>query len=519
MKTFKIKKEYFSKPAALALSVCMCLGLGGCTEKRSASAKELKCLSLYMIASDTPYDPDLPIWKEAEKKTGIRLENTVSSAESDGGASFAMMRIGKKLPDIIHSNYMKLKSIAGSGSLLPLDEYIDKYAPNIKKFFKSCPTAKSMATLEDGHIYFIPGTVTDLDKPYTPSTGFFIRKDWLDKLGLSYPENISEFHDVLYAFRTMDPNGNGLTDEVPYFTRNKTLNDLLYLFDTTEKYTIRGSGVIHGAMSDEYRSAMKELSVWYAEGLIDKEIFTRGKAREQLLSNNTGGCTVDWFSSTGKFNDTYAGIVPGLDFEPMLPPKDINGNVKWSETRGILHDKAWGISKDCSKDDIIDAVRYLDFWMSDEGCRLMAYGVEGISYTVGENGKIKWSKEALSFASGLPNYRRSIGFTEIGTIGIMDAEKAGMNDISLKGYEMYENIISGNELLNISFTESEQEIYDEYYTKVSELVYDMQHKWIMGEEDVDSTWDSYITTLHAAGVDNMMEIYNNAYNRYKNISK
>lgn len=514
-----IKKNNFLKIAEFICLMSVCLmSFSGCTAQKNVSANSSKQLSLYMIANGTSYDHDLPIWKEAERRTGIRLKNTISNNEFDDDSAFSMMRIGKKLPDIIHGDYMKLKSLASTGAFLPLDEYIDKYAPNIKNFFDSCPVAKSKATFDDGHIYFIPGTTTDVDKPETPSTGFFIRKDWLDKLGLSYPANIGELHDVLYAFRTMDPNGNGVMDEVPYFTRNKTINDLLNLFDTDESFMIRDSSVIFGAVSDEYRLAVKELSKWYAEGIIDKEIYTRGKAREQLLSSDMGGCTVDWFSSTGNYNDAYGDMVPGLDFEPMLPPKDINGNIKWHETRGILHDKAWGISKDCSKDDIIDAVKYLDFWMSDEGCRLMAYGVEGISYTKGKNGEIKWSEDALKYAGGLPNYRRSIGFTEIGTIGIMDAEKAGMNEISLRGYEMYENIVTGDELQYISFTLNEQQIYDDHIEDIKNTVGDMQHKWMMGTEDVDSTWDSYVASLKAAGIDEMIEIYNAAYDRYKKIS-
>ena len=45
--------------------------------------------------------------------------------------------------------------------------------------------------------------------------GAMIRQDWLDKLGLKMPVTQEEFVDVLRAFKTQDPNGNGQADEIP----------------------------------------------------------------------------------------------------------------------------------------------------------------------------------------------------------------------------------------------------------------------------------------------------------------
>ena len=40
----------------------------------------------------------------------------------------------------------------------------------------------------------------------------FIRKDWLDKLGLEQPKTIDDFYNVLKAFKEQDPDGNGAND-------------------------------------------------------------------------------------------------------------------------------------------------------------------------------------------------------------------------------------------------------------------------------------------------------------------
>ena len=42
------------------------------------------------------------------------------------------------------------------------------------------------------------------------------RQDWLDKLGLPIPETTDDLYNTLKAFKTQDPNGNGLNDEIPF---------------------------------------------------------------------------------------------------------------------------------------------------------------------------------------------------------------------------------------------------------------------------------------------------------------
>ena len=65
-----------------------------------------------------------------------------------------------------------------------------------------------------------------------------IRQDWLDKLNLKAPTTVDELHDVLYAFRNEDPNGNGLKDEIPLFDRAgwKQPDEYLYLWDTSLEF-------------------------------------------------------------------------------------------------------------------------------------------------------------------------------------------------------------------------------------------------------------------------------------------
>ena len=49
----------------------------------------------------------------------------------------------------------------------------------------------------------------------TPTNVFMIYQPWLDALNLEMPETTEELYNVLVAFKTQDPNGNGEADEIP----------------------------------------------------------------------------------------------------------------------------------------------------------------------------------------------------------------------------------------------------------------------------------------------------------------
>ncbi|AVG12127.1 lipoprotein-like protein [Paenibacillus larvae subsp. larvae DSM 25430] len=88
--------------------------------------------------------------------------------------------------------------------LKPLDEWIDRYGPDLKKHIPGFVWNKVRI---DGKIYGIPSQnlIKGLELMY-------VRKDWLDRLGLEPPVTIEEYEKVIEAFATQDPNGSGEQD-------------------------------------------------------------------------------------------------------------------------------------------------------------------------------------------------------------------------------------------------------------------------------------------------------------------
>ena len=500
--------------ATVLATAIACTTLAGCGKKSAKIDGDTTELTMHMhFFGYCVYDEDWPIFKKAAELTGVTLKGTASESISDSDQAWNTMLASKVLPDIIHGTSGKLNDLGGMGGLIPLEDLIDQYAPNVKKFFEDCPEAKLAATNSDGHIYFIPGSLSGVDKEAVPSKGWYIRTDWLDKLGLKAPTTVDEMYKVLTAFKTQDPNGNGKADEIPYFNRQEAIQDLYQLFGAYYNWHVNEDGkVVHGKTEESYKNAVREIAKWYKEGLIDSEAYTRGQqTREQLLSQNLGGMTHDWFSSTGKYYDTYKDTIEGFKWEPIMPPADINGEVKEVRSRSILHGEGWGISKDNKH--IETTMKYFDFWMSEEGRNLNAYGVEGLHYNI-VNGEKQLTDAVLNSPDGAPTYMRNQGQVEIGTVGSIAAEVQAMNEISRNGFNAYDEAgICKKEWSLYGQTEEESDAVSDISTNVNTYMKEMEQKWILGTSDVDKDWDTYIKTLNDMGYPKMEKIYNDVYQR------
>lgn len=106
-------------------------------------------------------------------------------------------------------------------SFVKMNDMIDEYAPNLKAFYDKYPNIKLASVFPDGSMYGLPEVQLD---GYVAGKSLAINKKWLENVGMEMPETADELFDVLMAFKTRDPNGNGQADEIPFaFTRTGNL--------------------------------------------------------------------------------------------------------------------------------------------------------------------------------------------------------------------------------------------------------------------------------------------------------
>ncbi len=421
------------------------------------------------------------------------------------------------IPNIVGGGKVKefVDQYGPEGAFIPLNDLIDEHAPNIKAFFDKYPDRRAAATSADGNLYYIP---------YLPDgkygRAYFMRQDWLETLGLEEPQNVDELYKVLTAFRNDDPNGNGKKDEVPFFARQwQEVLRLVTLWDgrssgsdSYHDFYVNDGKILHGYAGEGYRDGISNMAKWYSEGLIDAEIFTRGSsARDFLLSENLGGLTHDWFASTSGYNGKLSETVPGFNFIPFLPPASAAG-VRMEEHRRIpVKPDGWAISH--TNENVVETIKYFDFWFTEEGRLMSNFGVEGMHYDM-IDGKAIFKQEFLD-AGPVNRSLYQVGSQLQGRGYFQDYgyEIQWSNEFALEGIALYDTIpdLFIPDFLGVAFDADEQKVYDRTWGTIRDYMLERQQSWILGNGDVEADWDEYIAQIDSMGWDELMGVMQSAY--------
>lgn len=512
---------------ALSLSATMMVGCGKKNGGSGDSGYEMKMEAGEgsKITKDvfeptlllTGYDYDkMHVFQEAFKYTNVKPKAYIAVTADATQAFDTMLTSDTGMADIAVSTIAKINTAGPEGAFIPLDALIDQYAPNIKAYFEEFPQYKAACLAADGKLYVIPTTYDTI-----ASEGFFIRQDWLDKLGLSVPTTVDEYHEVLKAFKTKDPNGNGKADEIPFFQRGKSWQPLLQLWGAYARNYVDSDNKVHnGKLENEFKTAMENIIQWNKEGLIDPEISTRNSAREELLGNNVGGSTHDWFSSTGSFTKTVRESHVGeawaekFDFAPIAPPADINGEVKETYSRPKVRGSGWGIT--VSNQYVVESIKYMDWWFTEQGKLTYWYGMEGTDYVKDANGEVKFTDLVLNSKNGVPMYMRDNGQLEQGAPMSMKAEMAGMTEGAKKGFAMYESEIKIiPQFPTFTYTVDERSEMSTLQAAVDTYIDETIAKWYAGDAKLDdASWNAYVSKANELGAKRILEIQQQAYDRF-----
>lgn len=154
--------------------------------------------------------------KMYEELTNVHVNWTVANT-SDSNQMFNLSLASGDYPDIYMGSIGTTNVIAygmNEGVFIPLEELIDKHAPNMKAILDADPKIREMITAPDGHIY----TFYRFDGTQSPFNRLWIFQPWLkqytEATGKGEPQTLAELRTMLEYFRDNDMNGNGdVTDD------------------------------------------------------------------------------------------------------------------------------------------------------------------------------------------------------------------------------------------------------------------------------------------------------------------
>lgn len=469
---------------------------------------------------------DMPTLQQYEEMTNIEFEYStppLNDFETNLNLAFA----SGDLPDILFAPGTDSLTPAmevdygKQGLLLPLNDLIDDYAPNLSQLMEERPDIRKSITTSDGNIYALPGIV-DGDTASWIRGPIWINGDWMDALDIEeVPSTIDELYDMLVRFRDEDPNGNGKADEIP-------LSDVK--MDSTRPWLLAAFGmkewgieevndeVRYAPITDNYRGYLEFMNKLYEEELLDSEVFSQADEQKKAKGEeNRLGMFPDWFSffTTGQneedsiVNPMMGPLTSDYSEEPLFP---INPGIN----RGTF-----AIST--TNPNPAAAIRWVDYMYSEEGYEFFNRGPEGYlwEWEDEEEGIKRYNPDIK--ATTREEYKGEItpfyGISTPGHETAMDpigGEKTEFEKFILK--ETEEKIIPYGEVSYplVYLTPEEQEIVGEIEVDLETYVRNSEAQFITGElELTEEGWDNYISTIENMNLDEYIQVYQDAFDRWK----
>ncbi len=284
------------------------------TEPEEITIKVLLCLTdAYKIAEID----DIEMIKKLDEMTGITTEWEIVR-KSEWDTKLTLMMATGEYPDLIISRNGAVDIAeygVDQGILAPVEDLTAKYMPNYTERLGELDyDATASLKGSDGHTYSIGYMSAENISTWTQ---WYINQDWLNALNLKAPTNVEGLTEVLRAFKTKDPNGNGQADEIPITftmetggTTNSTVCYLLPLFGipfggaNSWLYVDDNKQVQFIPTADGFRDCMEWLHTLYEEELMDVEALSQDStAIQRKLEDNVVGFVDLWRIANGT---TYA---------------------------------------------------------------------------------------------------------------------------------------------------------------------------------------------------------------------
>lgn len=477
---------------------------------------------------------------------GIGIEWTTMSESL--GEQVNIRIAGDELPDAFmgvgFSNY-DISRYGDDGTFIDLTPYLtEEYMPNLAKILEENPDIRSAITMDDGYIYGLPagermgtggiGAPEDYSIYSIPQFSM-INKAWLDDLGLEVPATLEELHAALKAFRDNDMSaryyGNAPGSTIPMSTGfdqwcwgqnifyagfgftnwpNDVCNDLVLNSDGTVEFM---------SVTDAYRDAVTYFHDWYAEGLMDVEMFSQDST--QLIakcSQGYVGVSTWWYIE--ELMGDYAG---DYVFLPVLDGPDGTHNVT-VRTGGGINSGQLNITKKCKSP--ANLLKFFDMWYAPETVMQLQYGPIGTYFTEQDQDGV-W----LSISDEESREKYGKGSGELKGEYEVFGPKLILSDYYLTTFKMEDRAIerltdlyeywmpyvsdTATYPVDCVFTGRELDDIDWYRADFESAVSEQEGLWIKNGGPTDAEWEAYIEHLRKkCGMDKLLKVYQDAYDRY-----
>ncbi|SFE96900.1 putative aldouronate transport system substrate-binding protein [Paenibacillus catalpae] len=473
-------------------------------------------------ASVKPRFQDVPFFQEWQKRTGVKLK-FIQPPSNQAKQALNVMLASGELPDMIEYEWANFpggpEKAIKDGYILRLNDLIDQYAPNLKRYLSEHPDIDKQIKTADGSYYVFPFIQGDpLLRTYQ---GPIIRKDWLEELGLSVPVTIDDWYTVLQTFKEK----KGVKAPLTFLSTPSPLfgvenGAFVGAFGVKKGFYLKNGQVKFGPIEPGYRQFLALFREWYAEGLIDRNIATVDTRTidSSMMSGRSGASIWNAGSGIGTWLPLLKEKDPKAEFVAAPYPVLHKGERPMFGQRVNPYMSSGGVAISAKSSHAAEAVRMLDYGYGEEGHLLFNFGIEGVSYTM-KNGRptytdlILHNPDKLAPSQAIAMYSRASYFGPF-VQDVAYMEQYYMLQVQKDAVSIWSDTDAETYMLPpVQKTERESAEFSAIMQDVTTLVDEMSLRIILGIDPLES-YEDYVAQLKALNIDRAVAIQKAALDRY-----
>lgn len=391
--------------AILTSAMLMVTALAGCSEKKVSNVDNSKLLKISAASVGVSNeDKNDDLYKFMSEKFNIDIDMESISRNALAEKTRIMITSGT-MPDVMFGNwdYNGYMSFCKQGLLKALpDDYKERY-PNIASELERTMILDTLEERGNGKLYSIVrassfGVIYGQDNDINVGREAFVyRKDWAKQLGIDVKPVMSydEFYDMAKKFKEADLGKAGKAN-VMGMAATHDYAALAFLGSNNNNYRNfyknEDGEYVCGYRDEATLIGVNEYARAYREGILHPNFYAHKSddIDSYFLTGKTGIYFSGWGSSYPNFKTKFEDANPGLDADECI------GLFTLAGKDGVLRTRAntnfYGgvyFNPDIDEEKFERILTMIDWISSEEGTRIINYGLEGKDHKVNDDGSIE----------------------------------------------------------------------------------------------------------------------------------
>lgn len=506
------------KIVSLLLALILCVGCA-----LPVLADEPDELNVVLIQQAVAIAPtEMQFLTDLCAEANVKVNWTTYTSQTWQEVKNVMLASSTELPDVFIGAITQSDFATYNTFFIPLNDLIENNAPHIKDMLETYPDMRVFATELDGNIYGLPTRWA-----FRPATHrkWYINKVWLDNVGKDIPKTFDELYDVLKAFKEQDANGNGNpNDEIPLIIPNSYNFFLTHMtrmmgafgnYADIQTTSCKDGQFVYLPATEDFRDTIDFIHKLYQDGLLYEESLTLDYSTWSSLARDPEsencGCTIAWSANefAGSQYDNQFVCMDQVAATADIQP--VSSNTPYNALTYKGHGAQ--ITTACKNPEA--AMRFLDLWYKEIYSVQSYFGSIGTAIEVNDDNTYTF---IVPEGYGVEEWQRINAVIDTGLYYISDELESRLNVP-----KAFTQVVDDEVVISKRISDDDGNAF--YFTKLDPednaeaaiMLNDLQTitstymaDWVVNGIK-EGSWDEYLNNLQRAGLEDYLEIYQNAY--------